>query len=101
MSIASETLRAAYDLINQPRDFEVGDFVTWKSPRLKNGLHPVNCNDCAVVVQFAFDTPIRGSDIVSTNHYCDYKDMIIGIIDEDGEYSEILAPSRRMKKFVE
>ena len=31
MSIASEALRNAYDLINQPRDFEVGDLVTWKT----------------------------------------------------------------------
>ncbi|MBK8184845.1 MAG: hypothetical protein IPK63_18960 [Candidatus Competibacteraceae bacterium] len=36
-----------------------------------------------------------------SNQYCDMKDMVFGILDEDGDYSEFTNSSRRMKKFVE
>lgn len=99
MSIASEALRNAYDLINKPRDFEVGDLVTWKDPCMKNASLPKDCNSFAIVVRF--EGPTRGSDSVGGNQYSDFKDMVIGVIDEDGDYSEFTAASRRMKKFVE
>lgn len=99
MSIASETLRKAFDLINQPRDFEVGDFITWKDQCMKNASLPKDCNSFGIVVRF--EEPIRGGDNIGGNHYADLKDMVIGVIDEDGDYSEFMAPSRRMKKFVE
>ena len=102
MSIASEVLRNAYDLINKPRDFEVGDLVTWKDPCMKNASLPKDCNSFAIVVRF--EGPTRGSDSVGSNQYSEYsdfKDMVIGVIDQDGDYSEFTAASRRMKKFVE
>lgn len=99
MSIASETLRKAFDLINQPRDFEVGDFITWKDQTMKNASLPKDCNDFGICVRF--EEPTRASDNVGSNQYCDHKDMVLGIIDEDGEYSEFMTASRRMKKFVE
>lgn len=99
MSIASDVLRNAYNLIIQPRDFEVGDLVTWKDPCLKNASMPKDCNSFGIVVRF--EDPIRGSDVIGSNQYSDFKDMVIGMIDEDGDYSEFTAASRRMKKFVE
>jgi len=100
MSIKSKMLRDALYLINQPRDFQVGDFVTWKDPTMKNSSLPKNCNDFGICVRF--EEPVRGNrDNVGSNQYCDMKDMVFGIIDEDGEYSEFMTASRRMKKFVE
>lgn len=100
MSIKSKMLREAFDLINQPRDFEVGDLITWKDPTMKNASLPKDCNSFGIVVRF--EEPVRGnSDDVGSNQYCDLKDMVFGIIDEDGEYSEFMTASRRMKKFVE
>ena len=99
MSIAIDTLRHAFDLINQPRDFEVGDLVTWKDHCMRNSSMPKDCNSFGIVVRF--EEPVRGSDVVGSNQYCDHKDMVIGMMDGDGDYSEFMAASRRMKKFVE
>ena len=99
MSIASDALRNAYNLIIQPRDFDVGDLVTWKDPCMKNASLPKDCNSFGIVVRF--EEPTRASDSVGSNQYSDFKDMVIGIIDEDGDYSEFTAASRRMKKFSE
>ena len=99
MSIKGKILREAFDLMNQPRDFEVGDFVTWKDQTMKNASLPKDCNDFGICVRF--EEPTRASDNVGSNQYCDHKDMVLGIIDEDGEYSEFMTASRRMKKFVE
>ena len=99
MSIASEALRNAYDLINQPRDFEVGDLVTWKDHCMRNSSMPKDCNSFGIVVRF--EEPVRGSDNIGGNQYSDFKDMVIGVIDEDGDYYEFMAASRRMKKFAE
>ncbi len=98
MSIASETLRKAYNLISQPRDFEVGDFVTWKDPCMSNMVYP-EVDSLGIVVRF--EDPVHGNDNVGSNQYSDLKDMVIGVVDEDGDYSEFMASSRRMKKFVE
>lgn len=99
MSIASEILRNAYNLISKPRDFEVGDLVTWKDPCLKNATLPKDCNSFGIVVRF--EDPTRGSDAIGSNQYSDFKDMVIGMIDEDGDYSEFTSASRRIKKFIE
>ena len=99
MSIASEALRNAYALLNKPRDFAAGAFITWKDHCMKNAYLPKDCNSFAIVVRF--EGPTRGSDSVDNNQYSDFKDMVIGVIDEDGDYSEFTAASRRMKKFVE
>lgn len=99
MSLKSKMLREAFDLINQPRDFEVGDLITWKDPTMKNSSLPKNCNDFGICVRF--EEPVRGKSEPGSNQYCDMKDMVFGILDDDGNYSEFTAASRRMKKFVE
>ncbi len=99
MSIKIDALQAAFATINQPRDFEVGDLVTWKDEALRNALYPNGCKDFGICVRF--EEPVRGNSEPGSNRYCDMKDMVFGIIDDDGDYSEFTASSRRMKKFVE
>ncbi len=99
MSIKSDQLRACFELMNAPRDFEVGDLVTWKDPALINARHPATCNDFAIFVRF--QEPLRGSREPGSNQFSDWKDTVIGLIDADGEYNEYAVNSQRFKKFVE
>lgn len=99
MSLKSKMLRNAFDLINQPRDFDVGDLVTWKDPAMCNAKLPKDCNDFGICVRF--QEPVRGNSEVGSNQYADLKDMVLGIIADDGDYCEFITSSRRMKKFVE
>jgi len=99
MSIKSDSLRAAVELMNTPRDFEIGDLVTWKDPMLINARNPKDCKDFGICVRF--QEPVRGSDEPGSNHFNDWKDTVIGFIDEDGDYMEYCANSLRFKKFSE
>lgn len=99
MSIKSDQLRACVELMATPRDFEVGDLVTWKDPAVKNARYPTSCGDFAICVRF--QEPVRGSDNPSSNQFSDLKDAVIGLMAEDGAYSEYSVNSQRFKKFVE
>lgn len=83
-------------LLQTPRNFEVGDFVTWKHPGLAHKKLPEVGE--SVIVSEIFD-PIR--DIESppgTQYSYEHIDMKIGIIDEVGGFIEYAADSRRLKK---
>lgn len=99
MSIKSDSLRAAVELMNTPRDFEVGDLVTWKDPMMINARNPKDCNDFGIVVRF--QEPVRGSNEQGSNHFNDCKDTVVGFVDEDGDYTEYSMNSQRIKKYVE
>lgn len=99
MSIKSDSLRAAVELMNTPRDFEIGDLVTWKDQMMINARHPKDCNDFGIVVRF--QEPVRGSTDTGYNQFNDWKDTVVGFINTDGEYVEYSMNSQRIKKFVE
>ena len=54
---------------------------------------PKDCNSFGIVVRF--EEPVRGSDNIGGNQY--FKDMVIGVMDEDGDYYEFMAASRHEK----
>lgn len=92
-------LKAVLRELNKPRDFDVGDFVTWKDEILRNALYPKGCKDFGICVRF--EAPVRGDNDPASSQFCDWKDMVVGVIGDRGDYGEFIYSSRRMKKYVE
>ena len=85
-----------YALLQTPRDFEVGDFVTWKHPVLAYKKIP-KVGESLIVTEI-FD-PIR--NVVApagSQYFYEPLDMKLGMIDEAGDFTEYVTDSRRFKK---
>lgn len=67
--------------------------------KLRNCRRPENLQDFGICVQF--QEPIRGDAEPGDRNFNDWKDVVLGFIDEDGDYSEFCFNSQRLKKFVE
>ena len=92
-----ELTREMAELMKQPRDFEVGDFVEWKSPHLVAAKYPRK-NLPALVVQ-VLEKPIRaGLDKLGSNFFNFPLDTVVLVYDEDGDSFEYHLDSRRLKK---
>jgi hypothetical protein len=82
------TLRERFDAISKVEDFAPGDIIVQK-----DGLKAYTIeNDLAVVVRLVDMPPeINGSTWPP-------RDIIIGFVDEDGDFMEHFADKRRFKK---
>jgi len=77
-------LRERFELLNAVEHFEVGDIVTWKEG-LRNKKHP-EPGTAALVVK-VFDEPLADTGAGAGSPYFNEPlGMIIGIIDDDGDF---------------
>ncbi len=83
-------------LLQTPRDFVVGDFVTWKHPMLSNATFP-RVGDEAIVTEIFCQVRDSASDSGSPYFYSNL-DTRIGIFSSEGEFLEYTTDSRRLKK---
>ena len=84
------------ELMEMERDFEVGDFVTWKDARLKKTKLPELGG--RVLVTEVFD-PIRNTfSSPSSQYFGDELDFRFIIYDDDGDWGEFAASSKYFKK---
>jgi hypothetical protein len=94
MSNKIEQLRALEKSINQKHDFKTGDVVTWKSG-LKNKKSPEYGNPA--IVTRVLPIPIADKDRSGSPYFNEPLDIVIGILDEDGDFLEYHADSRRFE----
>jgi len=87
-------LTQAYNEFTTPHTFKPGDLIQWKSLSLCNKALP-EFNQPAVVVE-VLETPLRDtSKSFGSAHAAESYDIIIGIIDSDGDFMTYFAESRR------
>ncbi len=91
-----EALRASAKLLSQREDFVVGQIVAWK-PGLRNKKLPED-HDPAVVLQI-LETPVFDPAADSGGPYFrEPLDLVLGILDEDGDFVACHFDSRRFTK---
>jgi len=84
------------ELMEMERDFEVGDFVTWKDARLKKTKNPKPGE--RVLVTEVFD-PIRNTfSSPGSPYFGDPNDFRFIICDDDGDWVEFAGSSKYFKK---
>lgn len=84
------------ELMQMERDFEVGDFVTWKDARLKKTKLPELGG--MVLVTEVFDPIMNTFSSPGSQYFGDRLDFRFIICDDDGEWVEYVASSRYFKK---
>lgn len=90
-------LKEYFASINQRHDFAVGDLVTWK-PGMSFKKRP-RVGQAAIVAQI-LESPIERPDKEYGGAYAtESLDMVIGVIDSEGDYLEYFADSRRFQPF--
>lgn len=85
------------ELMKMERDFEVGDFVTWKDERLKKTITPAMGQ--RVLVTEIIDPPIRNSFVSpGSQYFYDLLDFRFLICGEDGDWLEYSGSSKYFRK---
>lgn len=91
----SELRRLAERLLHNQR-LQVLDFVQWK-PGMKNRSRPLE-GEHAIVLERLDGEPIRVVEDVDSSESGARFDIVIGVLDDDGELLHFLADSRRFEK---
>jgi hypothetical protein len=92
------SLRKQHDVFREHHDFKPGDIVVWK-PGCKNRRRP-SYGEPAIVAE-VLDTPVSGDTVDSgTAYFREPLDLIIGLLDEDGDYYLFHVDKRRFKPYA-
>lgn len=91
-------LRTAKEMFDKLYDFKSGDLVVWKKG-LRNKVKPA-LNEPAIVMQI-LDTPLRDQDKQDsgTPYFNEPLDLVLGLIDEDGEFALFHYDKRRFEPY--
>lgn len=95
-----ELLRICLEEYLEDNDIQVGQFVTWK-PHMKNMRLP-DTDDVAIVVEVIKDAPVlntMGGD--GTASHGDRRDIVVGVVDEDGDFMLFVLNSKRLRVVTE
>ena len=84
------------ELMQMERDFEVGDFVTWKDARLKKTKLPELGG--RVLVTEVFDPIMNTFSSPGNQYFGDLLDFRFIVHDDDGDWIEYVASSKYFKK---
>lgn len=99
---AMEIVRLMAEDMRSPRDYEVGDFVVWKSG-LKNRRHPERY-DMAMVMQIDDPEKCRFSTDISSVFYGEPMNVVLGSVvalsGEESTYVEYRVDGRRIRKIT-
>lgn len=93
-------LRRAKEMFDKVYDFIPGDLVVWKKG-LRNKARPA-LNEPAIVMQI-LDTPLRDQNKQDsgTPYFNEPLDLVLGLIDEDGEFALFHYDKRRFEPYQE
>jgi hypothetical protein len=93
-------LRTARDVFDKVYDFKRGDLVVWKKG-LRNKAKPA-LNEPAIVMQI-LDTPLRDQDKQDsgTPYFNEPLDLVLGLIDEEGDFAIFHYDKRRFEPYQE
>jgi hypothetical protein len=93
-------LRTAKDGFDKVYDFKPGDLVIWKKG-LRNKARPA-LNEPAIVMQI-LDTPLRDQDKQDsgTPYFNEPLDIVLGLIDEEGDFAIFYYDKRRFEPLKE
>ncbi len=93
-------LRTAKGMFDKVYDFKPGDLVVWKNT-LKNKARPA-VNEPAIIMQI-LDTPLRDQNKQDsgTPYFNEPLDLVLGLIDEDGEFAIFHYDKRRFEPYQE
>jgi hypothetical protein len=93
-------LRMAKDMFDKFYDFKSGDLVVWKQG-LRNKARPA-LNEPAIVMQ-VLDTPLKDQNKQDSGrpYFNEPLDLILGLIDEDGEFVVYHYDKRRFEPYKE
>jgi hypothetical protein len=91
-------LRAAKDGFNKVYDFKPGDLVIWKQG-LRNKAKPA-FNEPAIIMQI-LETPLRDEDKQDsgTPYFNEPLDLVLGLIDEEGDFTIFHYDKRRFEPY--
>ena len=92
-----QRLEKEYSSYLKRQAFEVGQIVQWK-PGLKNSRRPLY--DQPLVVLEVLDSPIRDTKVATGSpYYREPLDIVLGLIDEDGDFLAFHFDSNRFELF--
>ncbi|TGO02682.1 hypothetical protein PN36_20705 [Candidatus Thiomargarita nelsonii] len=93
-------LRTARLVFDKSYDFKLGDLVVWKKG-LKNKARPL-FNEPAIVMQI-LDTPLRDQEKQDsgTPYFNEPLDLVLGLIDDDGDFVIFYYDKRRFEPYQE
>ncbi|MEM4720893.1 MAG: hypothetical protein QXT73_02350 [Candidatus Methanomethylicaceae archaeon] len=92
-----ERLLQAYEQLTKKHTFKPGQLVTWK-PGLKNFRRP-NYDEPAVVVEVLEEPIYNTQDSVGSPYFRMPMDIVLGLIDEDGDFMMYHFDSRRFQPY--
>ncbi len=93
-----EKLRRGVDLLLQPHEFSPGQLVQWK-PGLRNKRRPAYGE--AAVVASILALPAHDTDDASSPYFKEPLDIVLGMLDADGDLVLYHFDSRRFEPFAE
>jgi hypothetical protein len=93
-------LKNARDIFDKAYDFKPGDLVVWKRG-LKNKLRPA-LDEPAIVVQI-LQQPLRdeGKSDSGTAYFNEPLDLVLGMVDDDGDFILFHYDRRRFEPYQE
>ncbi len=93
-------LRSARLVFDKNYDFKLGDLVVWKNG-LKNKIRP-SLNEPAIVMQI-LDTPLSNQDKQDsgTPYFNEPLDLVLGLINENGDFVIFHYDKRRFEPYQE
>lgn len=90
-------LRKQYDIFTQRHDFEVGQLVCWKEG-LKHKKRPRQ-GEPAVVIGVLEEPILAPTDEPGSPYFREPLDLVLGVLDEDGDFMTFHYDSRRFEPF--
>lgn len=93
-----EQLRAAYAVFAEQHTFKPGDLVMWKAGH-KNRKIP-EMGEPAIVIE-VYATPLRSDRDSGSNVFNEPLDLVLGLIDADGDFTHWHFDSRRFQPYTE
>ncbi len=99
VSKTAELLREKYDLFVSDESFTPGQLVTWKAG-LKNKKRPED-GEPAIVVEVLKDPVFDQEQGPGSAYYRERLDIVLGLLDEDGEFLLFHFDSRRFRALEE
>lgn len=92
-----DLLLKRYELLNKRYEFNVGDLVKWKQG-LKNKKYP-KYNEPAIIVEILSEPVVEPEKNAGSQYFREPLDIVLGIIDSDGDFALFHYDSRRFEPF--
>jgi hypothetical protein len=91
--------RSMYERFMRRHEFRPGQLVRWK-PELKNRTFPAY-GECGVVVRVLPEPVTDGGNDSGTRYFREPLDIVLGFVDEDGDFITYYYDSRRFAPIIE